>query len=136
MKEKIYKIFNTTLVLKTLSMPYHTNANGKIFGGWIVSKIDIGGAILAKEITGGNVVTVKISKVIFLKPIEVGDLIHCYAQPVKIGNSSITIKVKVWIKKICNPPIGKYYLSTKATIVYVAINNQGKPRTIPLLSIL
>lgn len=136
MKKKTYYFPDGTLVLKTLSMPNNTNANGNIFGGWIVSKMDIGGAILAKEITGGNVATVKITNVTFLKPIEVGDLVSCYAKVIQIGRSSITITIEMWIKNLRTLPIGKYYISTTATFIYVSINKNGQSMTISPLSIL
>jgi len=136
MKKEKHMFSKKTLVLKTLSMPQQKNANGNVFGGWIISKMDIGGAILAKELTGGNVVTVKVVDVNFLKPIKVGDLIHCYAKFVKVGNTSITIDTLIWVKKLYSSPFGKCYTATKGRFIYVAINNTGQPRNIPLMSVL
>ncbi len=87
------------LLLRTLAMPSDTNANGDIFGGWIMSQMDMGGAILAKEIAHGRVVTVAVESMNFIKPISVGDVVCCYGQCLKVGRSSIKIKVEVWVKK-------------------------------------
>ena len=88
------------LLLRTLAMPSDTNANGDIFGGWIMSQMDMGGAILAKEIAHGRVVTVAVESMNFIKPISVGDVVCCYGQCLKVGRSSIKIKVEVWVKKV------------------------------------
>lgn len=116
------------LVLRTLAMPADTNANGDIFGGWIMSQMDIGGAILAKEIAQGRVVTVRVDGMTFLKPVAVGDVVCCYARCICTGNSSITINVEVWVKKVSSEPIGLRYLTTEAKFIYVAIDLNGKPR--------
>ncbi|XBC39466.1 MAG: acyl-CoA thioester hydrolase YciA [Buchnera aphidicola (Nurudea shiraii)] len=120
------------IVLRTLAMPADTNANGDIFGGWIMSQMDIGGSILAKEIAKGRVVTVSVNGMIFLKSVTVGDVVSCYARCIKIGNSSITIKIEVWIKKVASEPIGLKYRTTEAIFVYVAVDKLGKPRNISL----
>ncbi|WP_343154498.1 acyl-CoA thioester hydrolase YciA [Buchnera aphidicola] len=125
-----------TIVLKTLAMPSDTNANGNIFGGWIMSQMDMGGAILAKEISGGKVVTVKVEGITFLKPVSIGDVFSCYADCIKIGKSSMTINVEVWIKKIYSKPLGQYYCATEAKFIYVAINKIGKPRELLPMSII
>ena len=86
-------------------MPSNTNANGDIFGGWIMSQMDMGGAILAKEIAHGRVVTVAVESMNFIKPISVGDVVCCYGQCLKVGRSSIKIKVEVWVKKVASEPM-------------------------------
>lgn len=88
------------LLLRTLAMPSDTNANGDIFGGWIMSQMDMGGAILAKEIAHGRVVTVAVESMNFIKPNAVGDVVCCYGQCLSVGRSSIKIKVEVWVKKL------------------------------------
>ena len=80
------------LLLRTLAMPSDTNANGDIFGGWIMSQMDMGGAILAKEIAHGRVVTVAVESMNFIKPIAVGDVVCCYGQCLSVGRSSIKSK--------------------------------------------
>lgn len=91
------------LVLRTLAMPADTNANGDIFGGWLMSQMDIGGAIQAKEIAEGRVVTVRVDGMTFLKPVAVGDVVCCYAHCIRTGRSSITINIEVWVKKSLPP---------------------------------
>lgn len=124
------------MVLRTLAMPADTNANGDIFGGWIMSQMDIGGAILAKEIAGGRVVTVSVNGMTFLKSVAVGDVVSCYAYCIRTGNTSITIKIEVWIKKVSSEPLGQSYCTTEAIFVYVAVDKLGKPRTLLPLSII
>lgn len=107
------------LVLRTLAMPADTNANGDIFGGWLMSQMDIGGAILAKEIAHGRVVTVRVEGMTFLRPVAVGDVVCCYARCVKRGTTSISINIEVWVKKVASEPIGQRYKATEALFIYV-----------------
>lgn len=118
-------------LLRTLAMPSDTNANGDIFGGWIMSQMDMGGAILAKEIAHGRVVTVAVESMNFIKPIAVGDVVCCYGQCLKIGRSSIQIKMEVWVKKVASEPIGERYCVTDAVFTFVAVDSKGKSRAIP-----
>ncbi|SLM63142.1 MULTISPECIES: acyl-CoA thioester hydrolase YciA [Dickeya] len=119
------------LVLRTLAMPADTNANGDIFGGWLMSQMDIGGAIQAKEIAEGRVVTVRVDGMTFLKPVAVGDVVCCYARCVRTGRSSMTINVEVWVKKVSTDPIGQRYRATEALFTYVAVDENGRPRDLP-----
>ncbi len=119
------------LVLRTLAMPADTNANGDIFGGWIMSQIDIGGAILAKEIAEGRVVTVAVNAITFLKPVAVGDVVCCYARCIRTGRSSITVNIEVWVKKVASEPIGQRECVTEAVFTYVAVNDANKSRALP-----
>ncbi|AFJ47004.1 acyl-CoA thioester hydrolase YciA [Shimwellia blattae] len=119
------------LVLRTLAMPADTNANGDIFGGWIMSQMDMGGAILAKELAKGRVVTVRVDGMSFMKPVAVGDVVCCYARCVKRGRTSITVNVEVWVKKVSSEPIGQRYCATEAIFIYVAVDDNGKPRPLP-----
>ncbi|MCX8955929.1 acyl-CoA thioester hydrolase YciA [Erwinia psidii] len=119
------------MVLRTLAMPADTNANGDIFGGWLMSQMGIGGAILAKEIAGGRVVTVRVDGMTFLKPVAVGDVVSCYARCIRTGSSSVTINVEVWIKKVSSEPIGLRYCTTEAVFIYVAVDQQGESRPLP-----
>ncbi|MBK5144729.1 acyl-CoA thioester hydrolase YciA [Budviciaceae bacterium BWR-B9] len=119
------------LVLRTLAMPADTNANGDIFGGWIMSQMDIGGAILAKELARGRVVTVAVDAITFLKPVTVGDVVCCYAHCIRTGRSSITVNMEVWVKKVSSEPIGQRYCVTEAIFTYVAVNDLGTSRSLP-----
>ena len=118
-------------LLRTLAMPSDTNANGDIFGGWIMSQMDMGGAILAKEIAHGRVVTVAVESMTFIRPISVGDVVCCYGQCIKVGRSSIQVKMEVWVKKVASEPIGERYCVTEAVFTFVAVDQNGKPREIP-----
>ena len=118
------------MVLRTLAMPADTNANGDIFGGWLMSQMDMGGAILAKEIANGRVVTVRVDGMTFLKPVAIGDVVSCHARCIRTGTSSITINVEVWIKKVSSEPIGQSYCTTEAVFIYVAVDEHGKSRAL------
>ena len=118
------------LLLRTLAMPADTNANGDIFGGWIMSQMDIGGGILAKEIAKGRVVTVNVDGITFYKPINVGHVVCCYGKCSKIGNSSIVLKLEIWVKPVLNEKTAERYCVTEAVFTYVAIDQDGKSRKI------
>lgn len=118
------------LLLRTLAMPSDTNANGDIFGGWIMSQMDLGGGILAKEMSKGRIVTVCVDQMTFLHPIAVGDVVCCYGQLLKVGRTSMQIQVEVWIKKVYDGSRERR-LVTEALFTYVAIDEQGKPRPVP-----
>jgi acyl-CoA thioesterase YciA len=118
------------LLLRTLAMPADTNANGDIFGGWIMSQMDIGGGILAKEIAKGRVVTVKVDGITFYKPVNVGHVVCCYGKCTKVGNSSIVLKLEVWVKPVLHEQAAERYCVTEAVFTYVAIGQDGKSRKI------
>ncbi len=118
------------LILRTLAMPSDTNANGDIFGGWIMSQMDMGGAILAKELAQGRVVTVSVDSMSFLRPVAVGDVVCCYGKCVKVGRTSMQVKVEVWIKKVADGSRDRYCV-TEALFTFVAIDKNGRPREIP-----
>lgn len=120
-----------TLLLRTLAMPADTNPNGDIFGGWLMAQMDMGGAILAKELAHGRVVTVAVDAITFLKPVAVGDVVCCYGQCVHVGNSSLRVKLEIWVKKVASEPIGERSRVTEATFTYVAVDQDGRPRTLP-----
>lgn len=119
-----------SLVLRTLAMPADTNANGDIFGGWLMSQMDLGGAILAKEIAKGRVVTVCVDKMVFHSPVSVGDVVCCYAHCTKIGRSSLEVVVEIWNKKVYDGT-GIRTKVTEALFTYVAIGDNKKSRAIP-----
>ena len=88
------------LILRTLAMPADTNANGDIFGGWIMSQMDIAGGILSKEVAKSRTVTVAVESIQFIKPVKVGDVVCCYGRVMHVGTTSITINLEVWVKPI------------------------------------
>lgn len=119
-----------SLILRTLAMPSDTNANGDIFGGWIMSQMDMGGAILAKELAQGRVVTVSVDSMSFLRPVSVGDVVCCYGKCLKVGRTSMQVKVEVWIKKVADGGKERFCV-TEALFTFVAIDKNGRPRPIP-----
>ncbi|WP_230606841.1 acyl-CoA thioester hydrolase YciA [Vibrio cholerae] len=120
------------LLLRTLAMPADTNANGDIFGGWIMSQLDLAGGILAKEISCGRIVTVSVSSITFKKPVKVGDVVCCYGECTKIGRTSMSINLEVWVKPVKEEGVGERFQVCEATFNYVAIDANGRPRTISL----
>lgn len=116
------------ITIQTLAMPADTNANGDIFGGWIVSQMDLASGVLAKRIAQGRVVTVAINSMSFLRPVHVGDVVSCYVDLIKTGSTSMTIAVEVWAQ--CASSTDTYRV-TKGDFVYVAIDDVGNPRKLP-----
>ncbi|BFQ93778.1 acyl-CoA thioester hydrolase YciA [Gallibacterium anatis] len=127
----IERVPSGTLLLRTLAMPSDTNANGDIFGGWIMSQMDIGGAILANEIAHRRVVTVHVNNITFHKPVSVGDIVCCYGRCTRVGNTSLQIEVEVWVKHAFRDFVSERDLVTEAVFTYVAIDENGKPYPIP-----
>ena len=119
------------LVLRTLAMPRDSNPNRDIFGGWILSQMDIGGGLLAKEVSRGRVATVTVDKMTFLRPVHVGDTVCVYAKVVQIGNSSMDIKLEVWAKDLLEEFEEQRHIVTEGVFRYVAIDEEGHPRRIP-----
>jgi len=115
------------LTIQTLAMPADTNANGDIFGGWLLSQMDLASGILAKKISHGRVVTVAIESMSFIRPVHVGDVISCYARLIKQGRSSMNIQIDVWVT---NQHQNKSHQVTTGLFICVAIDNDGKPRAI------
>lgn len=115
------------LTIQTLAMPADTNANGDIFGGWLVSQMDLAAGVLAKKVAKGRVATVAINSMTFLKPVHVGDVVSCHVELVKQGNSSMVFAVEVWSEALA---IGEKYRVTEGTFVFVAIDENGKPRQV------
>ncbi|MBV7300159.1 acyl-CoA thioester hydrolase YciA [Enterovibrio paralichthyis] len=118
------------LLLRTLAMPADTNANGDIFGGWIMSQLDLAGAILAKEISHGRVVTVSVQEIVFKTPVSVGDVVCCYGECTRIGRTSMSVGLEVWVKPVATDGVGNRRKVCEATFNYVAIDGDGRPRAI------
>jgi len=115
------------LALQTIAMPKDTNASGDIFGGWLLSQMDIAGAITAADVAGGRVATVAIDGMAFLTPVHVGAVVTCYCDVLEIGRSSIRIVVEVWINSKHD---GEPIKVTEGEFVFVAIDEKGRTRTI------
>ena len=112
-----------------MPMPADANQNGDIFGGWIMSQVDIAGGALAGRVARGRVATVAVKEFVFKQPVQIGDLLSFYADVVKIGNTSITIKVEVYAER--KPDMPMVVKVTEATLTYVAIDRNGQPRAVP-----
>jgi acyl-CoA thioesterase YciA len=113
--------------IRTIAMPADTNPNGDIFGGWIMAQMDVAGAVAAVRLAKGRVATVAVTGMTFHKPVLVGDLVSCYAGLQKVGRTSITVRVETWIDRNRS---GDAYKVTEGTFVYVAIDDQGRPRAV------
>ena len=116
------------LLLRTMAMPADTNPNGDIFGGWLMSQMDIAGGILAYETACGRAATVAADKIVFHRPVSVGDVVACYGELIKIGNTSMQIHIEVWVHSASFDSLNEQRLVTEALFTYVAIDKDGQPR--------
>jgi acyl-CoA thioesterase YciA len=120
---------NRIPALRVVPMPADANHNGDIFGGWIMSHVDIAGGTVAGRVARGRVATVAVNAFVFKQPVQVGDVLSFYADVVRIGNTSITINVEVYAERgRTDTQIVKV---TEATLTFVAIDAEGHPRPIP-----
>lgn len=115
------------LALQTVAMPADTNANGDIFGGWLLSQMDIAGGVAAAEVARGRVATVAVQGMSFLTPVQVGAVVGCYCDILDIGRSSVRVLIEVWITSQHNREPVKV---TEGEFIYVAIDNAKRTRTI------
>ncbi|OGT44956.1 MAG: acyl-CoA thioesterase [Gammaproteobacteria bacterium RIFCSPHIGHO2_12_FULL_41_20] len=115
------------LAIQVTAMPADTNANGDIFGGWVISHMDMGAGIEARRRSGCRAVTVAIDSVVFLKPVNVGDTVSCYAQLLKVGRTSMQFKMEVWTLSIHEQYPKKV---AEGLFTFVAINEQGQPQLV------
>jgi acyl-CoA thioesterase YciA len=117
------------LVLRVIPMPADSNANGDIFGGWIMAQVDVAGAVLPARIARGRIATVAVNQFVFKQPVSVGDLLSFYARVLRVGNTSVTVHVEVYAER--NPAAPQVVKVTDANLTYVAIDHDGRPRPIP-----
>lgn len=117
-------------VLRVPCVPANRNEGGSIFGGWIMSQVDIAGSIPACQRAAGAIVTRAVDSFEFKKPVYVGDLISCYAEIIKIGKTSLTVKVDVYAQRTRKGVVDAIKV-TEANLVYVAVDSNGRPRRIP-----
>lgn len=116
-------------VLRVMPMPADANVHGDVFGGWIMSQVDIAGAISASRRANGRVATIAVNSFLFKQPVFVGDLLSFYAQIIKVGNTSVTIYVEVYAER--NRLQADTVKVTEATLTYVATGEDRRPRPIP-----
>ena len=117
------------LVMRVLPMPADSNVNGDIFGGWILALVDLAGSVLPARIAKGRITTVAVNQFVFKQPVSIGDLLSFYATVERIGNTSITVRVEVYAER--NPADLQVVKVTEASLTYVAIDRDGKPRQVP-----
>jgi len=117
-----------TLCIQTVAMPSDTNPNGDIFGGWLLSQMDIAGGIAARSHSGGRAVTIAVESMVFNKPVNVGDVVCCYADLKRVGNTSMTFRIEVWAIRQDSFVQEKV---TEGVFTYVAIGADGRARPIP-----
>lgn len=117
-----------TLTLQTQTMPRDTNPRGDVFAGWLMSQMDLAGAILAQGIARGRVTTVAVGNMVFLRPVPVGSTVSCYAETLEARRSSIRTMVEVWLTKVDS---GEQVKVTEGEFVFVAIDDRGRTRPLP-----
>ncbi len=116
------------LVMRVMPMPKDANGNGDIFGGWIMSQVDLAGCVLPARIARGKVATVAVNEFVFRSAVSVGDLLSFYARVERIGNTSVTVHVEVWAERHPHEPV--LVKVTEANATYVAIDHEGRPRPV------
>ncbi len=117
------------LVLRVIPMPADVNANGDIFGGWVMAHVDLAGSVLPARLAQGRVATVAVNQFVFKQPVHVGDLLSFYSEIQRIGNTSATVYVEVYAQRL--RPRVEVVKVTEATLTYVATDHEGRPRKMP-----
>ena len=125
-----HKIGDRELVLRVMPMPADSNANGDVFGGWIMAQVDLAGAVLPARIARGRITTVAVNQFVFKQAVSVADLLSFYATVTRIGTTSVTVNVEVYAER--NPADPQVVKVTEANLTYVAIDRDGRPRPLPL----
>jgi acyl-CoA thioesterase YciA len=115
------------VVLRAIAMPAFANPAGDIFGGWLLSQMDLAGGSVAMRRARGRVVTIAITAIVFRRPVYVGDEVTSYAQIVKVGRTSITVKVEVFARRARS---GEKIEVTEGVFTYVAVDSEEKPRPV------
>ena len=115
------------LCIRTVAMPADTNANGDIFGGWLLSQMDVGGGVFASKVAKSRTVTVAIEAMNFRKPVYVGDLVSVHATLVRLGRSSITVHLEAWVLRRKE---SRSILVTDGNFTYVSIDEEGRPQLV------
>lgn len=116
------------LTVRTVAMPADTNANGDIFGGWVLSQMDLAGGIAGVERAQGRVVTIAVDAMTFIRPVKVGDVLCVYTQLESVGRTSLKIHIEAWARRFQTRQREKV---TDATFTFVAIDEEGRPRPVP-----
>jgi acyl-CoA thioesterase YciA len=117
------------LVLKVIPLPADSNANGDIFGGWVMAQVDLAGSVLPARYAKGRMATVAVKEFIFKQPVRVGDILSFFAEVTHVGRTSVTVDVEVYAERFRSQ--GHYVRVTEAVLTYVAIDENGRPRPLP-----
>ena len=115
--------------LRVVPMPADANHNGDIFGGWIMAQVDVAGGTVAGRVARGRVATVAVKEFVFKQPVQIGDVLSFYVEVLRVGNTSITVEVEVFAER--RPADPTTVKVTEATLTYVAIDRDGRPRPVP-----
>lgn len=115
------------LTLRTVAMPADVNVNGDVFGGWVLSQMDIAAGIVSRETAQGRIATVAVDAMKFIRPVKVGDVLCVYTQINRIGTTSIAVGLEAWANR---GVIGKREKVTEAVFTFVAIDDEGRPRPV------
>ena len=115
--------------LRTLAMPADANPSGDIFGGWIMSQMDIAGASYARQIAQSRVVTIAVEGMTFLLPVFIGDEVSCYCETEKIGRTSVAVKIETWVRR--DRLTDESIKVTEAVYTYVSIDENRRPQPLP-----
>ena len=115
--------------IRTIAMPADTNANGDIFGGWVMAQMDMAGGIAGVDRARGRVVTVAVDGMTFIKPVKVGDVLCVYTRVESVGRTSMKIAVEAWARRFTTQVRDKV---TEARFTFVAIDDEGRPRPVPV----
>lgn len=116
------------LTLRTLAMPADTNPAGDIFGGWVMSQMDIGSGLCAMERAQSRIVTAAVDSMSFIAPVYVGDVLCVYAEVERVGTSSLDVHVEAWVRR---NHTGDHIKVTEGTFIFVALDENGKPKPLP-----
>ena len=117
------------LVMKVIPMPADSNANGDIFGGWVMAQVDLAGSVLPARYALGRMATVAVNQFIFKQPVRVGDILSFFSEVTHVGRTSVTVNVEVYAEHYRRQ--GQYLKVTEASLTYVAIDEAGRPRPLP-----
>lgn len=116
------------ITLQTIAMPADTNANGDIFGGWLMAQMDLGASVLARSRARGRVATVAVEAMTFHRPVNVGDVVSLYSDLVDEGTTSMTVALEVWVTR---QPEARRLKVTEAKFIFVAVDESGRKRPLP-----
>lgn len=115
------------MTLRTLAMPADANPAGDIFGGWVMSQMDLAAFVRANDVAGGRTVTVAVHEIVFKKPVKIGDTLCVYTRIEKVGCTSITLKIEAWTRRHSQQSREKV---TEAVFIMVAVDDEGNPRAV------